>query len=125
MFKQGIILKAYNQINYMEKNYKFAGLFGKNSNPDQVAVEKMMEQIQAVGGMLHFAITKEEDGWSAQCDELPGIITGGISSSPAEAEIEANVRAAIHAAFNLSSSVRSEEVIHEKAITEVRTFQLA
>ena len=109
----------------MGKDYKLANLFRKNANPDQLAVEKMMKQIQAVGGMLHFSITKEADGWSAQCDEIPGIITGGASATPTNEEIETNMREAIHAAFNLSSNVRSEEVIHEKAITEVRTFELA
>ena len=109
----------------MEKIYKLGRLFGQNSNPDQVAVEKMMKQIQAVGGMLHFSISKEEDGWSAQSDEIPGIITGGTSASPTDEEIELNIRAAIHAAFNLSNKVRSKEVIHETSITEVRTFELA
>ncbi len=109
----------------MEKLYKLGRLFGSNSNPDEDAVENMLKQINDVGGMLHFSISKESDGWSAQCDEIPGIITGGTSSDPKDEEIESNIRAAIHSAFNLSSEIRSEEVIHETAITEVRTFELA
>lgn len=114
------IIIVYN----MEKQYKLGSLLGGNSNPDEEAVENMLKQINDVGGMLHFSISKEEDGWSAQCDEIPGIITGGTSATPTDEEIETNIRAAIHSAFNLSSKVRSEEVIFESAITEVRTFEL-
>ncbi len=109
----------------MEKNYKFGHLLGGTSRPEEEAVENMLKQINEVGGMLHFSINKESDGWSAQCDELPGIITGGTSVDPKDEEIESNIRAAIHAAFNLSSKVRSEEVISKREITEVRTFELA
>lgn len=108
----------------MEKIYKLGRLFSGNTPSDKKAVKQMMDQINAVGGMLHFSITREEDGWSAQCDEIPGIITGGESPNPTNEEIEQSIREAIHAAFHLSSDVRSEEVIQEKIVSEVRTFEL-
>ena len=89
-------------------NIKFGSLFGNGqaakSSEDQ---ERMQQEINNLGGMLHFTITKDEDGWSAQCDEAEGIIAGGSNPNPQDYEIQSEIRAAIHSAFNVTVTEQS------------------
>ena len=66
-------------------------------------VERMQTQIDALGGMLHFEIRKDEDGWSAQCKEVAGIIAGGSTPNPDDYEIENQIRDAIYTAFHIKT----------------------
>ncbi len=100
----------------MEKNYKLGSLVDGKTR-DYKAIEKMTEQIAQLGGMLHFSISKDENGWSAQCNEVSGIITGGANPNPTDFEIESNIREAIFTAFHVQTSTSSE--ILKKEVTQM------
>lgn len=107
------------------KNYTLAALFGREFNPDQEAVQRMHEQVKELGGLLHFTVLREEDGWHAQCDEVPAITTGGESPDPSDKEIESSIREAIHVAFDISNKIPSEKLIRPREEREVHTYELA
>ena len=61
-------------------NYLFGSLFGENQEAtNDSAVERMQEEVAKLGGLLHFTIRRDTDGWSAHCIEISGLITGGKS----------------------------------------------
>ena len=84
------------------KNYKIGHVLTDNSS-DQKAIQNMERQIAEVGGMLHFTIAKSEEGWSAQCNEIEAIISGGRNPNPSDYEMESNIREAILTAFHIVS----------------------
>lgn len=98
------------------KNYKLGSLVDGKTR-DYKAIEKMTEQIAQLGGMLHFTIYKDENGWSAQCNEVAGIITGGASPTPTDFEIESNIREAIFTAFHVETTTSSQ--ILKKEVTQM------
>ena len=100
----------------MEKNYKLGSLVDGKTR-DYTAIEKMTKQIERLGGMLHFSISKDENGWSAQCNEVSGIITGGANVNPTDFEIESNIREAIFTAFHVETNTSSE--ILKKEVTQL------
>ena len=66
-------------------------------------VARMLAQVDALGGTLHFAVTKDTDGWSAICEEAAGIVAGGPETDPIEEVIEHQIREAICTAFHLQT----------------------
>jgi hypothetical protein len=76
---------------------QFHGSGAENHND----VERMHRQIEALGGVLHFEIHKDSDGWSALCEEVAGIVTGGSNPYPEDWEIEDGIRDAIYTAFHV------------------------
>ena len=100
----------------MEKeNLKFASLFGNNTDIDLEERTRVVRELEKIGS-LTFKITKDADGWTAQCREMAGIITGNTNPSPTDTEIESQVRDAIYSAFNVK--------VHKKSILpEYQQFQ--
>lgn len=92
-------------------NYTFGSLFGRNQVAENSgAVERMQEEVAKLGGLLHFAIRRDTDGWSAHCAEIPGLITGGKSLNPDDAEISSHIREAIHTAFHIQTKLQPEQI---------------
>ena len=91
------------------KTPKIGSIFNENSQPENLSeVDKMTEQITKIGGMLNFTIHKDEDGWHAVCDQIPGLFAGGANPNPTDYEVESQIREAIHTAFNITSKVPLE-----------------
>lgn len=59
-----------------------------------------MTELEKIG-TLTFSLSKDENGWVAQCDEVTGIIAGGTNPNPSPNEMESEIRSAIFAAFNV------------------------
>ncbi len=101
----------------MIKNYKLANIFGKGqSAKDFSKVEDMHNVFADIGGPLHFTVTIEPDGWTAQCDEFEAITTGGTSLTPTDDEISQQIRDVIHTAFNIEVVDQSMKVINRNEI---------
>jgi len=83
-----------------KKNINLANLFGNNSDIDLDERTRVLGELKKIGN-LTFKISKDEDGWTAQCKELAGIITGNTNPDPTNTEIESQIRDAIYAAFNV------------------------
>lgn len=90
---------------------------GEHQPEDYEDVERMQSEIRNVGGMLNFKITQSEDGWSAQCKEIPGIITGGSNPSPSNFEIEGQIRDAIHTAFHVKTQFPPQAELRTSNLT--------
>ncbi len=95
-----------------KREYKINKMLEKNTTLDISDFESMNKQIKEVGkdGMLHFIIKSHKEGWIAQCEEIPGIVTGNTNSNPDQEEINKHIREAIFSAFNVNiKSVSKEE----------------
>jgi hypothetical protein len=88
----------------------FGAIFGNNpyiSLDERVRVITELEKI----GSINFSITLSEEGWMAQCIEVPGIIASNLNPNPTDTEIEDRIRDAIYAAFNVKFDKKPEEGI--------------
>jgi hypothetical protein len=92
------------------KNEKKAMFFKGNEAEDFRALERMSKQIGELGGELHFTIHKTEDGWMAKCNEVEGIITGGVNPCPEDYEIQSQIREAIYTAFDIKTKISPERI---------------
>ena len=81
-------------------NITFAALFGNNPDISLDERARVLAEIQKIGD-LTFRITTNEEGWLAQCKEVPGILAGGTNAKPTGAEIESQIRESIYAAFDV------------------------
>ena len=82
------------------ENPTYALLFGHNPDISLDERARIFNELQKIGS-LTFNITKDEEGWVAQCREVSGIIAGGTNPNPTNSEIESQVRDAIFSAFNV------------------------
>lgn len=81
-------------------NSTLAALFGTNPDIPLDERARVLAEIEKIGS-LTFSITKDEEGWTAQCQEVPGILAGGTNPKPTSAEIESQIRESIYAAFSV------------------------
>lgn len=82
------------------ENATFASLFGNNPAISFDERERVIAELQKIGS-LTFVISKDANGWVAQCKEISGIIGGDTNPNPSDHEIEAGIREAVYAAFNV------------------------
>jgi hypothetical protein len=80
-------------------------------------VERMTSEIKKVGGMLNFIIEQSEEGWTAECNEIPGIITGGSNPTPTNFEIEGQIRDAVYTAFHVRTHFPALQHLRTSAMT--------
>jgi|SRR3989344_9111435 len=86
----------------MEQNQQnMAWLFGLNPDIHPDERERVLNELQKIGGKLTFKVNQDKDGWMAQCDELPGIIASNTNPNPSKDEIESQIRDSIFTAFNV------------------------
>ncbi|OHA90992.1 MAG: hypothetical protein A2832_01285 [Candidatus Zambryskibacteria bacterium RIFCSPHIGHO2_01_FULL_44_22b] len=90
------------------ENQKSAALFGNNPDISLDEMARIIVELNKIGS-LNFDITFNEDGWTAQCKEVPGIIAGGTNISPTDSEIETQIRDAIYAAFDVKIEQKKKE----------------
>ena len=101
-------------------DYKLGNIFSDGQRAkNAAAVEAMNEEIRKVGDLLHFTVTISDDGWTAECDEIEGIVTGGKSQSPSDDEIKANIQEAIHTAFNVETVQEEKKILNRNEIGAV------
>ncbi len=74
----------------------FAGITVSPEESFRVGLE-----IKKIGGLTFSKIKRSKEGWFTQCDQVPGIIAGNTNPNPDNVEIEAHIRQAIIAAFNI------------------------
>ncbi len=78
----------------------FASVFGNNPDISLEERNRVIKELEKIGS-LTFKVEKTEEGWVAECNEIPGIIAGNTNPNPSSAEIESQVREAIYLAFNV------------------------
>jgi len=85
------------------KDYQINPILAPKTTLGMEDFEFMNSQIKEIGrdGMLHFTIKTHKKGWTAQCEEIEGIITGNTNPNPSQDEINTNIRNAIFTAFNV------------------------
>ncbi len=74
-------------------------------------VKAMKAAIEKVGGRLNFIVQRHEDGWTAECQEIKGIITGGTERDPTDQKINYNIKDAIFTAFGIPPYLCNDELI--------------
>ena len=84
----------------MEPEKKYASLFGSNPDISLDEKDRVITELQKIGS-LTFTIETDEEGWTARCNEIEGIIAGNTNPNPTDVEIESQIREAIYAAFNV------------------------
>ena len=82
------------------KNTMIAALFGNNPSISLDERARVAAELEKIGG-LTFNLSKDENGWVAQCDEVAGIIAGGTNPNPSPNEMESEIRSAVFSAFNV------------------------
>jgi len=85
----------------------FNKIFGFRKSADKPTsdvisgLHRISSAINDKGGSLHFTMTTGPDGWTAVCNEFPGIITGGEQSEPSRADVFKNIVDALKTAFDI------------------------
>jgi hypothetical protein len=87
-------------MNTMDKEKKYADVFGNNPNVSLEERNRVISQIQKIGS-LTFSVQRHEDGWVATCLEVEGLIAGNTNPNPSQLEIDSELREAIYSAFNV------------------------
>ncbi len=83
-------------------NYKYALLFG--GEPVSASEKtRVIDEVKKLGS-LTFALTMNEEGWAAQCNEMPALIAGNTNPHPTDIEIQSEIRTAIFAAFDVQTN---------------------
>jgi hypothetical protein len=82
-------------------NYKYGMLFGGEPVPESEKA-RVMEEVKKVGS-LTFALSISEEGWVAQCNEIPSIIAGNTNPNPSDVEITSEIRIAIFSTFDVKT----------------------
>lgn len=90
------------------ENNKSAALFGNNPDISLDERARVIVELDKIGS-LNFEITINEDGWTAQCKEVSGIIAGGTNTNPTDSEIETQIRDAIYAAFDVKIEKKEKQ----------------
>ncbi|MFH1192885.1 MAG: hypothetical protein V1656_01030 [Candidatus Jorgensenbacteria bacterium] len=91
--------------------YFFAKILGFPINPrTNRAVLAMVKKIGELGG-LRFSVRIEKDGWTAECKNLDGIITGNTNPTPSIYEIDQYIKDAIFSAFSIPPYLCDEKMI--------------
>lgn len=85
------------------ENPTIASLFSGNSNISPEEKARVIGELEKIGSMLTFKIYKNEEGWTAQCNEVSAIIAGGTNANPSNSEIESQIRESIFSAFNVEA----------------------
>lgn len=106
--------------------YNLAKLLNFPIKPENDSrVRAMKTEIEKVGGKLNFIVQRYEDGWTAECNEIKGIITGGTERNPTYQEINDAIRDAIFTAFCIPPYLCKDELIksvRELAREEILVF---
>ncbi len=82
------------------ENKKLACLFGNNADISLDEKVRVINEINKIGS-LTFKIEVDEEGWTAKCKEVKGIIASNTNPKPSDDEIESQIRDAVFAAFNV------------------------
>jgi len=108
-----------------------SSLFGKRIFREKVEGEKthdaydnMRAEISKKGGNLSFNVILDEQGWFAECNEFPAIITGGDTPKPTDEEINRSIIEAVKTTFHLPIQELNFEGIESKLkFTTITTKQ--
>ena len=90
-------------MEYQKGSRKQALLFADFPEISEAEKDRITDQIRELGG-LTFTLYLDEDGWTAQCNEVSGIIAGGRETNPSPEVLEEGMRQAIFAAFSVDAS---------------------
>ena len=82
-----------------EIQHKFSQLLGFPFRRGYGRIVRMMDDIDKYSGKLTFNISFHDEGWTAQCLQIPTIITGSNNSQPTVKEIDELVKDAIFTAY--------------------------
>ncbi len=63
--------------------------------------DKLRGVFNKFGGQLTFRVTRDEESWLAECNEIPGLFTGAPNAEPSNDEIDSMVKDAIFSAFGV------------------------
>ena len=95
------------------KEMKQALLFVGHDLSDEEKMRITLE-IRKIGN-LTFSLYYDEDGWTAQCNEVSGILASGDNPKPSLDEIESEMRSAILAVFGAKRQASSPYFAYTEA----------
>lgn len=98
-----------------ENKQKYVALFGKDSKVPFAEQFKVFEKVHELGG-LTFKVEKHKEGWTAQCNEVPGIVAGSTNPKPTAKEIESEIREAILSAFDVEDVKSKGDVVRSNLV---------
>src|ERR1700733_11270793 len=85
------------------ENKTYALLFGNDVSISSEEKERVLAELNKIGS-LTFSVFNDKEGWTAQCNEVSGIIAGGTNPTPSKQELESSIRDSIYAAFEVKMS---------------------
>lgn len=91
--------------------YNLAKLFNFPIKPESDRrVQNLLAEIERQGN-LHFKIESHKNGWTAECENIKGIITGGANPNPTQEEIDSQIKDAIFTAFGVPAYLSNDSLI--------------
>lgn len=106
---------------WRQLQYNLAKLLNFPIKPESdVRVRNMLVALEQQGS-FHFKIERHKNGWTAECENVKGIVTGGTNPDPAQEEIDAQIKDAIFTAFGVPAYLCKDNLIRntEKPATEL------
>lgn len=92
--------------------YNLAKLFDFPIKPENDRrVQNLLAEIKRQGN-FNFKIEFHKDGWTAECENIKGIITGGTNPKPTQNEVDAKIRDAVFATFGVPPYLCRDNLIY-------------
>src|SRR3989344_4847966 len=106
------MLKGYNKLMWRHIQYNLAKLLNFPIKPEgDPHVRNLLAEIKRQG-KFYFKIEFHKDGWTAECENVKGIITGGTNPKPTQDEIDAKIKDAVFAAFGVPPYLCRDNLIY-------------
>lgn len=91
--------------------YNLAKLFNFPIKPESDhRIRNLQVALEQHGG-FHFKIERHKDGWTAECEDVKGIITGGTNPNPTQEEVDSQIKDAIFTAFGVPAYLSKDSLI--------------
>ncbi|KKT39392.1 hypothetical protein A2W54_01865 [Candidatus Giovannonibacteria bacterium RIFCSPHIGHO2_02_43_13] len=92
--------------------YNLAKLFNFPIKPESDRrVQNLLAEIKRQGN-FYFKIELHKGGWTAECENVKGIITGGTNPQPTQSEVDEKIKDAIFSAFGIPPYLCRDNLVY-------------
>ncbi len=125
--KRTNLLYLFKNTMFRKTQYNLAKFFNFPIEAERnYRVQTMHNEIRRMGGSLRFKIQKNSEGWTAECENFKGIITGGTDPKATDEDINSQIKDAIFTAFGIPPYLSKDSLVkntgEQVIVEEERVF---